>query len=217
MAYSGSSTQKSESNTLQTQSQSQDEGYIYDLDDPYLIPNVLSQQPTAAGTMTCRFLAMPFNEAGSFFHNITQYGYIIHESREKLIMRVGAHNMDLIDRIRQIWVSKYLTPFTECRITFDLPKRDQMTTIIIQRVLGKFDKDTADCLESDAMEDPVTKAGEAPMTIQGAAAFIPRPSDGGRVDAMPRTLQRRRATSLPSSEVLAELSESPWHLPQILS
>ncbi|KAI0532360.1 hypothetical protein GGR58DRAFT_490604 [Xylaria digitata] len=183
MAYSGSLAQKYEPSIPQKQTQSQAEEDVYNLDDPYLIPKALSQQPRAAGTITCRFLAIPLNEPGSFFHNIAQYGQIIHESRDKLIMRVPAHMMDLLDRIRQIWVSKYLAPFTECRITFDLPKRDRMTTVIIQRVLVAVHRDASNPEVGDTTEDTATMAG---MADHGAAASPPEPPIRGRACVVPR-------------------------------
>ncbi|GAW23716.1 hypothetical protein ANO14919_132910 [Xylariales sp. No.14919] len=173
MAYSGNPAQPYEPNTWQMQSQSHAEEDVYDLDDPYLIPKVLSQPPMAAGTITCRFLAIPLYGPGSFFHDITQYGHIIHESRDKLIMRVPPHNINFLGHIRQAWVSKYLAPFTECRITLDLPKWDQMTTIIIQRVLSMANRNTA-----------------AGVVDDGAAASLPGPSVGGGAGAVPQAFPR---------------------------
>ncbi|KAF2969736.1 hypothetical protein GQX73_g3842 [Xylaria multiplex] len=208
MAYSGNLPQKHDLSIPQKQTQSQMEEDVYDLDDPYLIPKALSRPPKAAGIITCRFLAIPINEPGSFFHNIAQYGQIIHESRDKLIMRVPMHMMDLLDRIRQIWVSKYLAPFTECRITLDLPRRDRMTTVIIQRVLAAH-RDASTSGSGDTTEDTATTAG---MADDRTTTLPHGPPTRGRTRVVPR----RRSTSLPPSKVLAELSESPWHPPQFL-
>ncbi len=187
MASSSKPAQDTESHTLHKRSQSQTEVDVYDLDDPYLVPKVLSQQPKAAGTVTCRFLAIPLNEPASFSKNIAQYGHIVHESRDKLIMRVPPQNTDLMDRIRQVWVSKYLAPFTECRITFDLPKRDRTTTVIIQRVLAKVNKSTANSLVSDTTDDT---ASEASTTDERTAVLLPGPSVGGGADTAPRAIRR---------------------------
>ncbi|KAI1427132.1 hypothetical protein F5Y12DRAFT_712467 [Xylaria sp. FL1777] len=196
MASSGRPVQNIEPEALHKPSQSQNEADVYDLDDPYLVPKVLSQHPKAAGTITCRFLAVPLNEPGSFSRNIAQYGHIVHESRDKLIMRVPPHNIDLMNYIRQAWVSKYLAPFTECRITFDLPKRDRTTTIIIQRVLTKINKNASSCIISGGANDLVITANDAPMTDARAAVR----SSGSSVDeggeAVPRLIRRSWANVL---------------------
>ncbi|KAI0185520.1 hypothetical protein EV127DRAFT_441356 [Xylaria flabelliformis] len=154
MAYLSSLIQNHNSNPGYTYSQKKSEADIYDLDDPYLVPKILSQQQQQnysskfARSITCRFLAIPLNEPYAFFHNIAQYGYIIHESRNKLIMRLPYHSLDLLNRVRQAWVSKYLTPFTECHITFDVPRQDpgRSTLVIIQRVFPRINKNGADAL-----------------------------------------------------------------------
>ncbi|KAI8627803.1 hypothetical protein F5Y19DRAFT_439907 [Xylariaceae sp. FL1651] len=111
---------------------------VHNLDDPYLIPKLLNEPP-AAGSTTCRFLAIPLNEPSLFSRNISQYGAIIYESRDRLIIRLHQKNLDLLDRVRQIWVSKYLAPYTECTITFDLTRPDQNSTIIIQCAVSVTD------------------------------------------------------------------------------
>ncbi|KAI0803847.1 hypothetical protein GGR55DRAFT_377829 [Xylaria sp. FL0064] len=186
MASSGNT----ESDTAHKHGQNQPEEDVHDLDDPYLMEKALNQQPEAAGAITCRFSAMPLNEPSSFSTNISQYGHIVHESKDKLIMRVPPQNTDLINYIRQAWVSKYMTPFTECRITIDLPKRDGTTTIIIQRVLAKVNKNADSSVASDGTEDLVNAANDACGTDDGA----PRPLPGLLVaegeDDVPRTIQR---------------------------
>jgi hypothetical protein len=137
MAYSSNPAQAYDANTTRTQSRIQVEPDVYDLDDPYLIPRLLSQGPIVAGPITCRFTAIPLNEPDAFYRNIAQYGHVVLESRDKLIIKVAEQNLDLLDRIRQVWVSKYVTPFAECRITFDLPRQapeHPTATVIIQRV-----------------------------------------------------------------------------------
>ncbi|KAI0857278.1 hypothetical protein F4860DRAFT_363749 [Xylaria cubensis] len=153
MAYLSSLIQNHNSNFQHTYSPTQAEADVYDLDDPYLVSKILSQQHQQnsskfARSITCRFLAIPLNEPYAFFHNIAQYGYIIHESRNKLIMRLPYHSLDLLNRVRQAWVSKYLTPFTECHITFDVPRQDpgKSTLVIIQRVFPRINKNGADTL-----------------------------------------------------------------------
>ncbi|KAI0509624.1 hypothetical protein F5B22DRAFT_616256 [Xylaria bambusicola] len=170
--------------------QIQTEDDIYDLDDPYLIPKVLKQQPKTPGTVTCRFLAIPLNEANSFSRNIGQYGYIVHESRHKLIMRIPPQNTNLMDRIRQVWVSKYLAPFTECRITFDLPKWDKTTTIIIQCVPNKANKSTDSSLVHDAADDLSPIVSEASMRDSRVAVQFSRPSGGEGEAAEPQKIRR---------------------------
>ncbi|KAI1351063.1 hypothetical protein F5Y01DRAFT_325603 [Xylaria sp. FL0043] len=172
----------------QSQSQNQTEEDVHDLDDPYLMEKILSQQPDAAGAITCRFSAIPLNEPSSFSTNISQYGHVIHESKDKLIMRVPRQNTDLINYIRQAWVSKYTTPFAECRITIDLPKRDGTTTIIIQRVLAKVSKNAAEYVESKATTEDLGATGsDACGTDDGA---LPGPSVGEGQDDAPRMIQR---------------------------
>ncbi|KAI0427996.1 hypothetical protein F5Y09DRAFT_314422 [Xylaria sp. FL1042] len=179
-----------ESDTLQKQSQNQSEADVYDLDDPYLMAKMLSRRPKVTGIITCRFSAIPLNEPGSFSTNIGQYGHIIHESKDKLIMRVPPQNIDLINYIRQAWVSKYMTPFTECRFTFDLPRRDGTTTIIIQRLLAKVNKNTENSIASEAKDDPVTTVNDASGTDDRAAVPVPELSVTGEKDSVPRTIRR---------------------------
>ncbi|KAI1109497.1 hypothetical protein F5Y14DRAFT_24273 [Nemania sp. NC0429] len=136
---------------IQSHSHSPAEGSIYDLDDLLLIPRLLSQGPKvqAGATITCRFLAIPLNEPDLFSRDIAQYGDVVLETRDALIIRVPHDRLDLIDRVRQLWVSKYLTPYTECTMTFELPKRmpkpaittttSNTTTVIVQRALRNPD------------------------------------------------------------------------------
>ncbi|KAI1736330.1 hypothetical protein F4680DRAFT_432542 [Xylaria scruposa] len=159
MAYLSSTVHNHNSISQHTYSQARTEADIFDPDDPYLIPKVLSQQQQdlrfTAGTITCRFLAIPLNDPYAFFHNIARYGHVIHESRDKLIMRLHYHNLDLLNQVRQAWVSKYLTPFTECHITFDVPRQGprRATLVIIQRVLPKINKNGAGALAGNGTAD----------------------------------------------------------------
>ncbi|KAI1272668.1 hypothetical protein F5Y07DRAFT_379150 [Xylaria sp. FL0933] len=181
-----------ESDTTHKQSQNQIEEDVHDLDDPSLMEKILSQQPDAAGALTCRFSAIPLNEPSSFSTNISQYGHIIHESKDKLIMRVPRQNTDLINYVRQAWVSKYTTPFAECRITIDLPRRDGTTTIIIQRVLAKAKvcKSAVECVESKATAEDLVGAGnDACGTDDGALPGV-SVGEGESQDEAPRTIPR---------------------------
>ncbi|KAJ8104493.1 hypothetical protein ONZ43_g7823 [Nemania bipapillata] len=207
MAYSGNPTHSYDSSTMHMQSCSQVEEDVYDLDDPYLIPRILSQGTIAAGPITCRFIAIPLNEPDSFYRNLAQYGYIVHESKDKLIMRVPKENIDLLDRIREVWVSKYMTPFAECRITFDLPKQtpEHPTTVIIQRVLPTISNDKAGSLET---EDLGPRRGD-PVVVDNSEMTTPLSASRGGEETR-RTLRHRpRATSLPLPSVLAELEKMP--------
>ncbi|KAI0439014.1 hypothetical protein F4803DRAFT_554505 [Xylaria telfairii] len=199
MAYSGGNPfQRHNFNPFHTPNHpGQNEAHIYDLDDPYLIPNVLSRQQqqhpsVPERSITCRFSAIPLNVPGAFSHNMAQYGYIIHESQDKLIIRLPHSQPDLLNHVRQVWVSKYLAPFTECHITFEMPKRDprdpaRTTLVIIQRVLPK-----------------TNMSGGAHAFVQPAPVPVVSLGEG----AMPHQAPRRRAASLPSPRV------RPWHLPK---
>ncbi|KAI8952169.1 hypothetical protein F4801DRAFT_243161 [Xylaria longipes] len=185
MAYPGSKqAQQPSFNPLYTPIQMHDEANVYDLDDPYLIPKILGQQQyprVTARSITCRFSAIPLNEPYVFFHNIAQYGYIIHESQDKLIIRLPKCRVDLLDRIRRVWVSKYLAPLTECRITFDLPKRgsEWTTLVIMQRVLPKINMSGADdALVGDGTTDPnaVADGGQAALLPEFSGDPVPLPA-----------------------------------------
>ncbi|TRX88948.1 hypothetical protein FHL15_010176 [Xylaria flabelliformis] len=174
MAYLSSLIQNHSSNPHHTYCQTQAEADVYDLDDPYLVPKILSQQQQRdytkfARSITCRFLAIPLNEPYAFFHNIAQYGHVIHESRNKLIMRLPYHSLDLLNRVRQAWVSKYLTPFVECHITFDVPRQDpgRTTLVIIQRVFPRINKNGADALVVDNGIDAVASHHGRTVSLPG--------------------------------------------------
>ncbi|KAI1748792.1 hypothetical protein F4782DRAFT_515724 [Xylaria castorea] len=192
MAYSGNPAQQHSSNPQHIYSQTQVDANVYDLDDPYLIPKILNQQQqqqqqqyprVAAGSITCRFFAIPLNEPYSFFHNMAQYGYIVHESKDKLIMRLPYHSLDLLNHVRQVWVSKYLAPFTECRLTFDMPRQDpgRTTLIIIQRVFSKINKSGAGALVGGDTAD-------LDIVVDGRTALLPEFSGE---DAVPHIIARR--------------------------
>ncbi|KAI0468930.1 hypothetical protein F4859DRAFT_489445 [Xylaria cf. heliscus] len=145
MAYSGSNpAQNYYPNPLHIYNPMQDESNIYDLDDPYLISKILDQHPqypsVPADSITCRFTAFPMNEPGAFSPSLEHYGHVVHESRDKLILRLPAGRLNFLDRVRQVWVSKYMAPypFAECRITFDLPRGDGSMLVIVQRVLPRL-------------------------------------------------------------------------------
>ncbi|KAI1186149.1 hypothetical protein F5B17DRAFT_405152 [Nemania serpens] len=174
MAYPHNVAQTHDSSVahIQSNSHSQVEGEIYDLDDIYLVPRLLSLGPKSQGPITCRFLAIPLNEPDLFSRNIAQYGDVIRETKDKLIIRMPANRLDLLDRVRQLWVSKYLAPFTECMITFDLPKKtpEHTTMVIVQRVLRKagVDRDNLESADSQsAVDDP--DEGDAASLVEEAA------------------------------------------------
>ncbi|KAI3321567.1 hypothetical protein HD806DRAFT_156929 [Xylariaceae sp. AK1471] len=169
---------------------------IYDLNEPYLVPRLFSECSNNSREITCRFLAIPLNEPTSFSYDISQYGTIVQEDRNKLIMRVPAKKLDFVDRIRQIWVSKYLAPFTECTITFSLPakrgRNRNTTAIIVQRVLPKINENRAASLVSDATEGSTKTAGgtpHTPSTTNGISSemALPDPVVNGRETTPLRT------------------------------
>ncbi|KAI1196308.1 hypothetical protein F5X97DRAFT_305576 [Nemania serpens] len=168
--------QTPDSNTphIQSHSHGQADEEIYDLDDLQLVPRLLSQGPKAQDTITCRFLAIPLNESDLFSRDIAQYGDIVRETKDELIIRVPPNRLDLLDRIRQLWVSKYLAPFTECQITFDLPKRtpDRTTTVIVQRVLQKTGEgtDSVESADSRPVRDDPDDGDTASLAQEAAAA-----------------------------------------------
>lgn len=150
---------------------------VFDLDDPHLISKFLSQPPPMTQTITCRFLAVPFQQQPtSSDRDVSRYGTIMLESKDKLIMRLPGRNRHFLDRVRNIWVSKYLAPLTECTITFDMPKRDrdQSTTVIIQRIRPKTGVNgRANSLVSDAAtEDSITTATTATMGDPSTAEHV---------------------------------------------
>ncbi|KAI0545891.1 hypothetical protein F4679DRAFT_559662 [Xylaria curta] len=145
MAYPGPRFQNHNFIPQHRYSQPRAEANIFDLDDPHLVERILSQQHhdprLTAGSITCRFRALPTNEPYAIFHNIASYGHVIHESRSKLIMKLSCHNLNLLNQVRQAWVSKYPTPFAECHITFDVPRYPRKATlVIIQRVFPRINK-----------------------------------------------------------------------------
>ncbi|KAJ2965285.1 hypothetical protein NUW58_g10914 [Xylaria curta] len=88
MASSSNPAQTHSLNTPSTQYQSQAESEIYNLDGPFLVRKVLNQHPKVAGSITCRFLAIPLNAPQASSYDIAQHGHVSHESKDKLIMRV---------------------------------------------------------------------------------------------------------------------------------
>lgn len=117
----------------------------YDLDDPYLINKLCYAAPNLnlAGPITCRFFAIPLIATPSAPRNLEQYGQIVLETRDKLLMRIPVRNLPFLGCIRQIWVSKHLELGTECKITFDAPRgadADRTGTLILQSVDVRVEK-----------------------------------------------------------------------------
>ncbi|KAI0874009.1 hypothetical protein GGS24DRAFT_461112 [Hypoxylon argillaceum] len=175
-------------------SRNQVETDVYDLDDPCLIPKLISQGSIAVGPITCHFRALPLNEPGVFFRSLEQYGHVVLESKDQLIMRLPGHNLDLLDCIREAWVSKYMAPFDECRITIDLARQtpEQPTTVIIQRVLPVVNKSRAG---SPEREDNCTGASGPSVADHGGMA----PLAVSREDEECDQIQRVRSNGVPGT------------------
>ncbi|KAI1366658.1 hypothetical protein F5Y08DRAFT_300689 [Xylaria arbuscula] len=198
---SGVTTTTTTTSQKQTQTEEED---IYDLDDPYLIPRFLSQKKrpkVPMGTITCRFLAIPVNRIDAFSNDIAQYGQIMHESRHKLIILVAQTHLAFVDDIRRAWVSKYLTPFTECVMSFDLPKyHDKTTTVIIEQVPTTTTNESADTSSisgggGNAMGELSAVPNEAAAAVGDSRVLVrfSRPMTGGeRGDAAPFRILRVR-------------------------
>ncbi|KAI1122229.1 hypothetical protein F5Y10DRAFT_78743 [Nemania abortiva] len=190
MANSNQPAQTPEGNNSPILGHSQVKQNVYNLDDPYLIDKILSGKPIVAGPITCRFIAIPLNEPGSFSTNLAQYGHVVFESRDRLIMHVPGDKIDLLDRIQQVWVSKYLAPFTECMITFDLPRNnpERTTKVIIQRVLPSARTSTSTSTSINTADaaleggDPTAAAdGGSEMTTSSARGVEEEPCRKRRV------------------------------------
>ncbi|KAI1176456.1 hypothetical protein F4777DRAFT_577953 [Nemania sp. FL0916] len=186
-----------------------DTDVVYDLDDPYFIPRLLNGPPVSAGTITCRFLALPL-APGTFPVNLAQYGRVLLESRNKLVMRVPGHMIGFLDQIRAIWVSKYMALGTECRLTFGPPGRDaqKSSLIIVQRVRHKDNKDRTGSVTSDGSRTTTTATtagdSEVPADDTGSVASLScQPPPDARDEALPHRIQRRRANSLPEPSLPA--------------
>ncbi|KAI1824968.1 hypothetical protein F4861DRAFT_217236 [Xylaria intraflava] len=199
---------------------------IYDLDDPFLCRKFEAESAgNSTGSVTCRFRAIPLNEPGIFARDIAQYGTILHENQNNLIMRVPATRLDFLDRIRQIWVSKYLAPDTECLITFGQPRDDmeRSTMIIIQRVLPRVARQRTQGHEQGVQEtgeevipapEQVHEDGEEGAIREHEDAHKTETSDNGEDSGT--VIMRRRSTSLPTPADLAALYEQLWYRPQVI-
>jgi hypothetical protein len=147
---------------------------------------------------------MPVSKPNCFSYDISQYGQIIHEDRNKLIMRLPAEGFDVLSHIRQIWVSKYLAPSTECTISFSLPassgRNKNATLVIIQRVVPKTDDNTAAPSTSDATKKNSTSTIPAPKTTSGAH-HTPSTVDGnGNKVALPAPVFGGRNSTLVATQ-----------------
>ncbi|GAW26669.1 hypothetical protein SAMD00023353_4200840 [Rosellinia necatrix] len=183
MANVENTSQKYDPSEAGAQSQGQVEEDIYDLDDPNMIPKlaakILDGSARVGGEVTCRFSAIPLNGPDAFSHDIAQYGDIAVENKDRLIIKVPPRNLNLLDHIRQVWVSKYLTALTECKITVGTPNESDgnTTLVIIQCVLlpktantGRADTPPA---SNAAAQGPATMAGDSPAVDEEQTAAAP--------------------------------------------
>ncbi|KAI2610484.1 hypothetical protein GGR54DRAFT_618022 [Hypoxylon sp. NC1633] len=105
---------------------------IYDLDrlpfSSFYVLNFMSSQ----GVAKCCFRALPLRNLGIPFRNLSEYGQVIQESPDKLVMKINHENPQmLLSVIKQAWVTKYATTGEACSMTFEtmLPYRPTVITI----------------------------------------------------------------------------------------
>ncbi|KAI0161973.1 hypothetical protein GGR57DRAFT_452770 [Xylariaceae sp. FL1272] len=104
------------------------------LDDPGLVGKILSRRLGPPGTCSVAFSALPQHDPDGFSADFGRFGTVLIESHQKLAIRMKHCTMDLLNFVRQVWVSKYLTPFHPCSITFDLPDSTGFCNVVMQRV-----------------------------------------------------------------------------------
>ncbi|KAI2465441.1 hypothetical protein F4781DRAFT_24644 [Annulohypoxylon bovei var. microspora] len=92
---------------------------IYQLDDTYL-PNAVMANPIPGNyVVSCSFNAIPLRGFSIEFRELSDYGKIIEECPNKLVIRIKHRNPETLSSIvRQAWVEKYIDPGVECRMHF---------------------------------------------------------------------------------------------------
>ncbi|KAI1261577.1 hypothetical protein F5Y18DRAFT_194425 [Xylariaceae sp. FL1019] len=105
------------------------------LDDPCLVQKVLSRPLGPPGTCSVSFSALPQHDPKGFTADLSKFGTVLIENHQRLAIRMKHSTMDMmLNFVRQVWVSKYLTPFHPCSITFDLPDATGLCNVVMQRV-----------------------------------------------------------------------------------
>ncbi|KAI0403118.1 hypothetical protein F4802DRAFT_325060 [Xylaria palmicola] len=112
---------------------------VCDLDDPDLISKFSSQPANAGDLIVSHFRALPAVSSGrdAFSHDMSQYGHVLAESRDRLAMRVQLTGPDALFEVQQAWVSKYLAPYTRCTLAFGMPELDRAGNILFWILLKR--------------------------------------------------------------------------------
>ncbi|KAI1816114.1 hypothetical protein GGS20DRAFT_539578 [Poronia punctata] len=182
------------------ESKEKDKDIIYDLDDPDL-RRKHGNAIDLSRPITCRFSAIPVPDTVLPVQELSYYGKVILESRNKLIVRVPENKRDLIFQLRNAWVNKYMAPRTPCTISWDLPRKDRerSTTVIIQQ---------------EGYDDGKGNGSSFPVT-EGEDGYYWRAEDIEIDSSLKERFQRRRTKSLPMPVGLDTYCDHCWYLWQV--
>ncbi|KAI1101279.1 hypothetical protein F4804DRAFT_316296 [Jackrogersella minutella] len=111
----------------------------HDLDDIYLRDKLYGRSviPLGSYTVSCSFKAIPFRNLGIRYRKLSDYGKIIEEGPEKLIIELNHKAPDLLMQVvKQAWVTKYQEMGVPCRMHFSPAIPYQAVEVTLEREEG---------------------------------------------------------------------------------
>lgn len=104
------------SSTMQPNNKEQRMGrLIYDLDDEKIQENVNKWPISGNCVVSCSFKAIPLSCLGIHFRKLSDYGTIIEESPDKLVIRFKHRNPEMMQSlIKSAWIDKYVGLGVQC-------------------------------------------------------------------------------------------------------
>ncbi|OTA56793.1 hypothetical protein K449DRAFT_387171 [Hypoxylon sp. EC38] len=96
---------------------------FHNLNDPSMVGTLHRDpitSPTGTSTVSCYFRSISLRPLGIRFRDLSQYGEVIEESPEKLVIRLRHRNPALLMMVVwRAWVTKYLEDGTLCTMQFE--------------------------------------------------------------------------------------------------
>ncbi|KAI1087936.1 hypothetical protein F5B19DRAFT_41672 [Rostrohypoxylon terebratum] len=111
---------------------------IYDLDGESIVEDVDRWPISGNCVISCSFKAIPLSPLGIQFRKLSDYGRIIEETPDKLVIRFKHRNPEMIQLlIRLAWINKYMDFGVQCRMHCGPLLQYQTIEMILERVVDQ--------------------------------------------------------------------------------
>ncbi|KAI1645863.1 uncharacterized protein F4817DRAFT_164480 [Daldinia loculata] len=107
----------------------------YNLDDVHMASNLMARPILSSDPrVNCSFRAIPLRHLGIRFRELSEYGVVIHESPDKLVIMIYHRRPELLLAVvRHAWVNKYMEMGAPCIMHFGPLTQYQSVVVTFER------------------------------------------------------------------------------------